>query len=143
MSFTNVYFYNKTDASAAGEGRGGLDRGDHNLLSSLLFLGRVSWLFKIRGTFLDYALEARGGSCGGSAGGAGGLSSSSHDHNASGQSLRGGAQVDTNASFIGAVRVAPLSGTSKEDQFRSAFEIADTNGDGVLSYSEAIEVCHG
>jgi hypothetical protein len=26
-----------------------------------------------------------------------------------------------------------------EDQMRSAFEIADTNGDGVLTYSEAIE----
>ena len=27
-----------------------------------------------------------------------------------------------------------------EDQMRSAFEIADTNGDGVLTYTEAIEV---
>jgi hypothetical protein len=26
---------------------------------------------------------------------------------------------------------------------RSAFEIADTNGDGVLTYSEAIEVSNG
>ena len=29
---------------------------------------------------------------------------------------------------------------SYEDQFRSAFEIADSNGDGILSYSEALEV---
>ena len=27
-----------------------------------------------------------------------------------------------------------------EDQMRSAFEIADTNGDGVLTYTEAVEV---
>ena len=27
-----------------------------------------------------------------------------------------------------------------EDQMRSAFEIADTNGDGVLTYHEAVEV---
>lgn len=30
-----------------------------------------------------------------------------------------------------------------EDQMRSAFEIADTNGDGVLTYSEAVEVSSG
>ena len=29
---------------------------------------------------------------------------------------------------------------STEDPFRSAFEIADSNGDGILSFSEALEV---
>lgn len=68
------------------------------------------------------------------------LGAGSSDHNASGHTLRA-VQVDANASFIGAVRVPQQQGgTSKEDQFRSAFEIADTNGDGMLSYSEALEV---
>lgn len=34
-----------------------------------------------------------------------------------------------------------FSELNTEEQFRSAFEIADTNGDGVLSFAEALEVC--
>ena len=45
------------------------------------------------------------------------------------------------ASFIGSIKPHQRkSALNNEDQFKSAFEIADTNGDGVLSYSEALEV---
>ena len=41
-----------------GQGQiGAFERGDQCLLSALLFLGRVSWLFRTRGRFLTFALE--------------------------------------------------------------------------------------
>lgn len=72
------------------------------LLSSMLLVGRVAWLLKIRGQFLETSLRP----------------------------------LPTKK---GAVPDSGLTQNS-EDQFRSAFEIADTNGDGVINYSESIEV---
>lgn len=72
---------------------------DVSIASGLLLLGRVAWLFRIRSSFLEYALEL----------------------NAS--------DSKTSIAFE----------LNSEDQFRSAFEIADTDGDGVLTYLEALE----
>lgn len=41
------------------------------------------------------------------------------------------------------IRPAVSHDLVSEDQMRSAFEIADTNGDGVLTYHEAVEVSCG
>ena len=118
-----------------------LDRGDQSLLSCLLFVGRVSWLFKIRGNFLDYALlhntatsptsaaAAISRTLGGSNSGTG-LASASMD---------GGGGATNAVTTVGGSNTGSTN-SSKEDQFRSAFEIADTNGDGVLTYTEALEV---
>lgn len=120
-------------ASTAAGGRS-LDRTDHSLLTSVLLLGRLAWLFKIRGSFLEYALQPR----------AANWHSSSMDASSSGANLRGVALsggASFNASFAVRVKPSRQSALANEDQFRSAFEIADTNGDGVLSYQEALEVC--
>jgi len=116
------------------------DRGDHTLLSSLLFLGRLAWLFKIRGSFLDFALQPKAALLSSSQQLS--LASSSADVSASSHNvLRARSNsINHNSSFrVGGSNGA--GGGNNEDQFRSAFEIADTNGDGVLSYAEAIEVC--
>lgn len=76
------------------------------LLSAMLLVGRLAWLFKIRGQFLETSLRP----------------------------LPKGS-----ARSIGGVPDSGLTQNS-EDQFRSAFEIADTNGDGVVNYNESIEV---
>lgn len=128
-----------------------MERADHSLLSSLLFLGRVAWLFKIRGSFLEYALQPKAATyiLHGSNGMSGALGSASTDVGASGgsgssgvlRSLRSGSASNNN-SFRGHPPHQQSNsggGTNNEDQFRSAFEIADTNGDGVLSYAEAVE----
>ena len=80
------------------------------LSSGLLLLGRFAWLLKIRGRFLDEALASHGLGADKS-----GISSS-------------GAQLGTARYDL-----------SSEDQVRSAFEIADTDGDGIVTYSEAVE----
>ena len=116
------------------------DRGDHTLLSSLLFLGRLAWLFKIRGNFLDFALQPKAA-----------LLSTTHQMNLASGSVDVGASshnvlrarsnsMNHNSSFRVGGSSGAGGGGNNEDQFRSAFEIADTNGDGVLSYAEAIEV---
>jgi len=74
---------------------------DSSLLSGLLLVGRVAWLIRIRGGFLQYVLELQ--TPGSSEGGTG------------------------------------EEGVVSEEQVRSAFEIADTDGDGLLTYSEALE----
>jgi hypothetical protein len=93
----------------------------------------LAWLFKIRGGFLEYALQPRTSS----------LRAQGADPNSSGGNLHSAAVTPTgaaNASFSVRVRSGRQAALANEDQFRSAFEIADTNGDGVLSYQEAIEV---
>ena len=83
--------------------------GAQRLLSGLLLVGRLAWLLKIRGRFLDVALVAPSVAVASSSGGS---------------ASAGGTQP---------------SDLSSEDQLRSALEIADTNGDGVVTYSEAVE----
>jgi hypothetical protein len=72
------------------------------LLSGLLLIGRVCWLLKIKGRFVEDALMLG----------------------------------DTSANSVSSQRYDLCS----EDQFISACEIADTDGDGVLTYTEAVEV---
>lgn len=83
--------------------------GAQRLLSGLLLVGRLAWLLKIRGRFLDVALVAPGVAVASSSGG---------------------------SASVGGTQPSDLS---SEDQLRSALEIADTNGDGVVTYSEAVE----
>jgi hypothetical protein len=87
--------------TAAGTPPRTLALADQSLLSALLFVGRIAWLFKIRGGFLHLALEDK--------------ASQLKDR-------------------------SDPSSSNTEDQFRSAFEIADANGSGLLSYAEAVEV---
>lgn len=79
--------------AAAGQPKEAKDK----LAAGLLFVGRLAWLLKIRGGFLEETLSVPPS-----------LSTAA-------------AQLTT------------------EDQLRSAFEIADTDGDGVVTYSEAVE----
>lgn len=48
--------------------------------------------------------------------------------------------ASANSSFLVKPAGRSSAAQSNEEQFRSAFEIADTIGDGVLSYQEALEV---
>jgi hypothetical protein len=81
---------------------------DHSaaLLSGLLLVGRLAWLLKIRGRFVEEALAPARADPG------------------------NGADAPAPATTYDIV---------SEDQMRSAFEIADTNGDGVLTYMEAVD----
>lgn len=77
-----------------------------SVVSGLLFTGRLAWLMKIRGRFLEHALEAPA--------------------------------VSTDSVMMQAESLQEYD-LSTEDQLMSAFEIADTNGDGVLTYTESLE----
>ena len=86
------------------------------LLSGLLLVGRLAWLLKIRGRFVEEALSpSLTGSTTPST-----QATPDHTHNAAVNNNNSGLYIS-------------------EDQMRSAFEIADTNGDGVLTYAEAID----
>jgi hypothetical protein len=90
------------------------------LLSGLLLVGRLAWLLKIRGRFVEEALSP----------------SLTGSTTPSAQTT----QDNTNSGHLHAVANNHNSGLYiSEDQMRSAFEIADTNGDGVLTYAEAID----
>jgi hypothetical protein len=80
-----------------------------NLLSGLLLLGRISWCLKHRGSRLWNAIEAQ---------------------------KKEFFRDQEEAQGAGAFKRYDLS---SEDQLRSAFEIADANGDGILRIDEAIE----
>jgi hypothetical protein len=92
------------------------------LISVVLIIGRISWLFKIRGRFGQCFLF--------------------HSHSL----------VIINRFLIRFLEdaLSPPQPTSSailqsmtfctEDQLRSAFEIADTNGDGIVTNMEALEV---
>lgn len=79
------------------------------LFSGLLIVGRLSWLLKIRGRFIEEAL----------------VNSPSKGHTSS----LPFSSYESNSSEL-----------STEEQMRSAFEIADTDGDGIVTNAEAIEV---
>jgi hypothetical protein len=118
VCFGRVYLID----TSANAGERSLDVGDQCLLSATLIIGRLCWLFKVRGDFLERSL----------------------DHLRSPSS-------NTSTSTSTSTSTAAVSGSSRsgsgfkidEDQLRSAFEIADTNGDGVLSYLEVLEVGMG
>ena len=76
------------------------------LLSGLLLVGRLAWLLKIRGRFVEEALAPARADC------------------------QTGADAPLPTATYDIVSL---------DQLRSAFEIADTNGDGVLTYLEAVD----
>lgn len=91
-------------------------------LSSLLFIGRISWLFKLRGQFLSNCLNP--------------LNNYSYNNLHSKDST---VNITTTTSSNTSSTLKSDVGYS-EDQFHSAFEIADTNGDNILNYNEVIEV---
>lgn len=114
------------------------DNIDKSLLTALLLLGRLAWLLQTRCGFLEYALQPPNNS-----------TTTAHltDTNTSTTSTTSTTPITGNnkhnASFIGMSKATGQqhrSLLSTEDQFRSAFEIADSNGDGILSFSEALEV---
>ena len=84
------------------------------LLAGTLIIGRLSWLLKIRGRFIEEALV---------------------------QSKARSLSVSTNGSGaeLGSVFAINAADLSSEEQLRSAFEIADTDGDGVVTNAEALE----
>ena len=83
------------------------------LLSGILIIGRIAWLLKIRGRFIEEALVQ-------------------FKSRASSSSL-------SNASDpIGGFSISSAD-MSSEEQLRSAFEIADTDGDGIVTNAEAVE----
>lgn len=84
--------------------------GLRSLVSGQLLIGRIAWLMKIRGRFLEDALV------------------SSFDKSCSNELSGGTSDLLHDYDLI------------TEDQLMSAFEIADTNGDGVMTYDEAIDV---
>ena len=102
------------------------------LLSGLLLVGRLAWLLKIRGRFVEEALSPSltGNTTGAGAGtgaGTGVGATANQDHTNSGHHTTAVNNSNNSGLYI------------SEDQMRSAFEIADTNGDGVLTYAEAID----
>lgn len=76
------------------------------LMSGMLIVGRLAWLLKIRGRFIEEALV---------------------------QSSR--VKFDRGGAFASSIS----ADLSSEEQLRSAFEIADTDGDGVVTNAEAVE----
>ena len=86
------------------------------LLSGLLLVGRLAWLLKIRGRFVEEALAPTA---------------------VMAAALAVGAETTSSSSF--SAHMSSAYDSISEDQMRSAFEIADTNGDGVLTYAEAID----
>ena len=108
------------------------------LLSGLLLVGRLAWLLKIRGRFVEEALSPSltGSTAGVGVGiGAGNPSAhTAHDHS-NGSHLSAAVNNYNSAAANNHNSGLYIS----EDQMRSAFEIADTNGDGVLTYAEAID----
>ena len=106
------------------------------LLSGLLLVGRLAWLLKIRGRFVEEALSpSLTGSTVGVGVGAGNPSvHTAHDHS-NGSHLSAAVNNYNSAAANNHNSGLYIS----EDQMRSAFEIADTNGDGMLTYAEAID----
>ena len=108
------------------------------LLSGLLLVGRLAWLLKIRGRFVEEALSPSltGSTAGVGVGiGAGNPSAhTAHDHS-NGSHLSAAVNNYNSAAANNHNSGLYIS----EDQMRSAFEIADTNGDGMLTYAEAID----
>jgi hypothetical protein len=119
VCFGRVYLIVDTSANA---GDRSLDVGDQCLLSATLIIGRLCWLFKVRGDFLERSLEhLRSPSSNTSISTSTAAVSANHSGSSGSSRSGSGFKID-------------------EDQLRSAFEIADTNGDGVLSYLEVLEV---
>ena len=77
-------------------------------------MGRLAWLMKIKGRFLEDALE---------------FSVASTNL----ESLPGESKYSNHSSVL-------HFQLSTDEQLKSACEIADTDGDGILTYQEAIEV---
>ena len=110
-----------------GAGSGGI-ASSGPLLSGLLLVGRLAWLLKIRGRFVEEALSpSLTGNTTGAGAGTGASATANQDHSNSGHHTAAVNNSNNSGLYI------------SEDQMRSAFEIADTNGDGVLTYAEAID----
>ena len=93
---------------------------DNCIHDVLLLLGRFSWLLKINGSFLVASL-----SCNISV-----SSSKLIDTNSSTSFLDGDVDMKhDNVTYY-----------TSYDQLQSAFDIADSDGDGLITYSEALEV---
>ena len=103
------------------------DQVDRSLLCGLLLVGRLSWLLQSRGSFLIAAIQppfiAHAGSAVSESGSGSGV-------------FAGGATVGLG----GEEHRENKFNVNSEDQFQSAFEIVDADGDGVISFEEAVEV---
>lgn len=83
------------------------------LMSGLLIVGRLAWLLKIRGRFIEEALVQ--------------------------SSVRSSQNKQGSSSAIDSSINSSNADLSSEEQLLSAFEIADTDGDGIVTNAEAIE----
>ena len=83
------------------------------LMSGLLIVGRLAWLLKIRGRFIEEALVQA--------------------------SVRSSQNKQGSSSAIDSSINSSNADLSSEEQLLSAFEIADTDGDGIVTNAEAIE----
>jgi hypothetical protein len=102
-----------------------LDRIDRSLLCGLLLVGRLSWLLQSRGSFLVTAIRPPK------------VQQQTHTSNGNSHaSLASG----TMAGWDGEEHRENKLNVNSEDQFQSAFEIVDADGDGVITFEEAVEV---
>ena len=83
-------------------------------LDATILLGRFAWLLKINGSFLETALTV--GNLIGHYGAIGKANQSNHQN------------------------ANPSSYYTSYNQLQAAFDIADSDGDGLITYSEAVEV---
>jgi hypothetical protein len=97
--------------------------GEASLQSGVLLLSRLAWLLRSsQGTFLEHALQVQLAP-----------TSDSSDSSSPSRSSRGAASKPTHTHHHQQYM------TSLE-QLQSAFDIADTDGDGVVTFAEAMEV---
>ena len=124
-----TYSYSHTNKGGPRSSSAGVE--DRPLSTGLLLIGRIAWLLKIRGAFLEDALVIRTPS----------PTTTTTAATATGSNQTGTSEDEGGLSGDTLGTAFSEFDLNSEDQFRSAFEIADTDGDGVVSYSEALEVC--
>ena len=95
--------------------------GESSLQSAVLLLTRLAWLLRSsQGTFLEYSLQMQQGA----------------RNNMAPTSPRGAL-----SNFTSVHMNSHQQYMTSLDQLQSAFDIADTDGDGIITFDEAVEVC--